>query len=410
MKHNYNSIFSVLAKLFELGKSFLLILIAGRYLDVTQFGVFSLLISISAIIGIVAEFRLQEIIFRNIKSQHDITKVVGNTFVISLVFSIFGFFIITFIGSLDYTGNYDFIYMLYGLNFIFNSTRVIKFSLIAKGFSIQVIVIELISLVTVSFYFYLNIFGVSYDVLSFVKVKLIDTAIISTLILSLYFKIYGFSLVIYKVDVKAYFNGSLPLVFSGIAVLLYQKLDVIVIKWYLGFEQLGIYVANYSLVSIFSLVPVVICQMYSGDLHTNNGESPMKYMKKMNLVGFLFSFIYLILAYPLGDFIYSGKYNLDYYYYMFFSIIPLISAVGASSTQIMIAKNIHKKVWIKSILSLLLNLLLNVVLVQNLGLFGCLLATVISLIIANYFMNYLMNDYKDIFRIQTRSFIYDRKK
>lgn len=413
--NRYSSIFGMSARICELFKVFLVTVLAARLLDVEVFGKYSLLLSVFSIIAIIAEFRLQDVILKEAVQNKDLSKVVVNSIFIGLVFSFFGYLIFSAVALHPYIGEDQFyIYSLFGIIYFLNINRIFKTLFIAKNGGGYVLLSEVSSGAISSVYAAYLILYSSGDIsiLSVLFIRVVDSFVCLLVVTVLFFLKNKITLVIPSLKVvSTYIRLSWPLVLSGFSVILYQKMDQLMIKSICGFELLGIYSSAITLVTMFSLLPIIASQIYSVKIHSisRNDEHfnkiRLKFLQRINYIGVGLSLIYYFVAETFTFYVFGEDYILTSTEYVIFSFIPFLTALGASATQIIITDSLQGLVWLKSIIALVINFILNIILINKFGILGAVLATVLSLIIGNFLSNIIISRYRYVFYLQCRSFI-----
>ncbi|MBD3822795.1 MAG: flippase, partial [Thiotrichales bacterium] len=234
----------------------------ARYLGPEQFGVFSYVLAFTAIFGGIAKLGLDGIMVRelvNHPESRDVylgtafwLKIIGALIVIGLMAAI-----VPFISNNDTTNLFIFII---AVGLVFQSFEVIEFyfqsQVLAKIVSIcKVIQLALSSIIKITLV--LN----EAELLWFVLVTAFDA-------LSLAF---GYAVAyslskdhrsFYKhFDIgiaKQLLKDSWPLIFSAIVVMIYMRIDQIMIKEMLGEYEVGIYSAAVRLSEAFYFIPTLI--------------------------------------------------------------------------------------------------------------------------------------------------------
>ena len=207
-----------------------------------------------------------------------------------------------------------------------------------------------------------------------------------------------------------YLTQSLPLVFSGVSVIAYQKIDQIMVKQILGLEPLAIYSANLQTVATLAIIPTIFAQILArkvySDENKNNYQLRVTYMKKVTGIGLLLTLFTFLLGELLVQTLFGDAYRMSYAAFIFLAITPLLTAIGASSTHILVADGAQGLVWVKSIVALVINVVLNLILIPRLGILGGAISTASALLFGNLLSNYLISSYRYVFALQLQSFLY----
>lgn len=397
-----------LTKLIEVGKVFLFTIIAGRCLSITEFGIYSLLLSVAAIVAILAEFRIQDIIYKKVNSGGVVSDALGNSLLIVAVFAFAGHLVLVMISTLEFidVGNND-IYMLYGLIFYLNISRVFKTVMLAQRDSLQIIFAELLSFIFAILYLYSSLEGGSVGLIDIVISRIVDLFILTITLLHFTLQKNHISQPSWFY-IKGIMKSAAPLVLSGMAVILYQKIDQVMIKVILGYDVLGQYAANLSIVTVFSIIPMMYAQVAARRIHLDKNQI-ITYMRDISYLGIGLSVFLFIFGGDIVQLSFGERYIINDMIWYPLSIIPFLIATGAAAAQIIISDDRQSLIWIKSIVALLLNIILNLILIPFIGLLGAAIATSISLLVGNVISNLLISRYRDVFAIQIKSIFYRKR-
>lgn len=402
-----SALLGTICKVTELGKIFLLTVVAGRLLSTEDFGIFSLLLSVTAIIAILAEFRVQDVIYRNINKGGGVSQVVGSSIVVVISFAVIGHLVLMLISTSNFfIGSSSSSYYLYGIIFYLSISRVFKTVLIAEEKSILILLFETISFAAgalILLYFHCNE-GVNIN--GIIITRIFDLACLTIMTGAAVLTGNGIKMPS-KIQVVSLVKEASPLVLSGVAVILYQKVDQLMIKEILGYDSLGYYSANLTIVTIFSILPMMYAQVASKSIHIDSSSlNIISYMKKISYSGLLLSLFLFAFGEDLVAYVFGARYQIDSAIWYPLALIPFFISTGAGATQILIAEKRQSYVWIKSLIALFINIILNYMLIPLYGMLGAATATAFALFIGNIFSNYMIKSYRDIFNIQFKSLLF----
>ena len=189
-----------------------------------------------------------------------------------------------------------------------------------------------------------------------------------------------------RLSTLAYLCGQgWPLLLSSISVILYMKMDQIMLKFMCGDLETGIYLAAVRLVELWNFIPLVICSsVYPSILKARETDS-VKYAKRMQLLFDGFYFIALALsvfstffAAPIVKTLFGSAYlaSVPVLQVHIWSTIAVF--LGVASGQWLLAEGLQFIIFIQTALGLLVNLILNLILVPNHGALGAAVATTVS--------------------------------
>jgi PST family polysaccharide transporter len=193
------------------------------------------------------------------------------------------------------------------------------------------------------------------------------------------------------------FGQGWPLLLSSISVILYMKMDQIMLKFMCGDLETGIYLAAVRLSELWNFIPVVICSsIYPSILKARETDS-VKYARRTQLLcdGLyhlsLASAVFITLfAAPIVKTLFGSAYlaSIPVLQVHIWSTIAVF--LGIASGQWLVAEGLQFISLIRTALGLLVNLMLNLVLIPNYGALGAALATTVSYFVA-VFAGLLLN-------------------
>lgn len=413
-----NQLCSLASKGVELGKIFILNVLSARSLGAEDFGTLSFIISVATVMGVITEFRVQDVMIKKISMGESENKIIINAIAICLSFSTAGFLITTFFSCVTDTNiswkNY---LALYSVIFIASSLKVFKYAFIANRNNIANCAIEAISLIA-SFGFFLWLFNENLTINSYIYIRIFDAAMVSILGFAMYKVAYRFKLTKPDlVSIRSIIMESGPLVVSGFVVILLQKIDQIMIKYMLGNYELGIYSSAANIITVFSIAPMLISQTNSPSIFRLTKDSieyqntRMKYIRNIAFLGLAMSFVLLGASKYIISILYGEAYAEAESILKISFLTPFVIALGAASSQIIIADNNSSIVFYKSIMALILGVTLNFILIPLMGIEGAAISTLLAMLLSNVVSNLFIKKYKYIWHLQCDAiFLKDSKQ
>lgn len=369
----------------------------ARYLGPEQFGLFSYVLAFTAIFGGIAKLGLDGLMVRelvNHPEKRDIylgtafwLKIIGAFIVMGLMAAIVPF------TSNDATTNLYIFIIAAGL--FFQSFEVVEFYfqslVLAKIISIcKVIQLALSSMIKI--YLVLT----EAELIWFVLVTAVDAM---SLAIS-YFIAYKLRRTpsFYKhLDLsiaKQLLKDSWPLILSAIAVMLYMRIDQIMIKEMLGEYEVGIYSAALRLSEAFYFIPMLITvSLFPAILNAKKQSEELYKQRLQDLYTFMVWFA-IAIALPmtfLSDWLilllFGQAYQEAGQVLMIHVWASIFVFLGVASGKWYITENLQRLTLFNTSIGATLNIVLNLIFIQKLGVIGAAYATVISYAVAAYLMN-----------------------
>ena len=198
---------------------------------------------------------------------------------------------------------------------------------------------------------------------------------------------------------------------SFVAFLIYTQIDKMMIKYYLGEKEIGVYSIGVALSSIFAiLIGPIQNSMYPKmlELYKKNYKEYYSFYLKTNTI---ITYLYLVLAIVsifvvrwLFKYVYSEEYNQAIMVYSILTVSVLVRANAIFQMGHMVIKNITKKSFYKTLTGLVMNTVLNIILIPKYGINGAAIATSLTHFVTAICMDYFILEYREHFFIQVKSF------
>ena len=414
IKSFFNAFWAVGSKLLSGLKIVVIGIIVARHLGPEDFGAYSYAISFVTLLSVLAEFRLHNILIRELSEDvHEPKKVLGSAFGVCLIFSIVGYLILLVLAKvIESDSKLYVLIVVYGISYFFQTLRFLRAFFIAKYLNRIIFQVEiLVGSLVIGTAVILGIYAA--EVQFFVFVRLLDLFLIVALLLLFYQLKFGdLSHWRFKKQIaQSLTKNSLPLVVSSFAMIIFQQLDKIMIKHFLDENAVGQYTASSSLISLIVFVPVVLTEVLSPYLIAfKQGKRLSYYQKKAQLFSdyifwgsFIISGAIMLLSSIIINVIYGDQFSEAIEVMRIFSWQGALIAMGSVAAQIMIIDNTHQIAYLKSIMGGVMNVILNVIWIPKFGIIGAVWASLLAYFISSYAAHLLIKRYRYIFRVQTRS-------
>lgn len=366
----------------------------ARYLGPEQFGLFNYVLAFTAIFAGIAKLGLDGILVRELINHpqgRDVylgtafwLKVIGAFVVMAIMAAVVPF------TSNDSTTNLYIFIIAAGL--VFQSFEVVEFyfqsQVLAKLVSIcKVTQLTLSSLIKI----YLVI--TQADLFWFVCVTAFDTFSLGISYFVAY-KIRGntsFFKCFDSVTAKKLLKDSWPLIFSSLVVMIYMRIDQIMIKEMLGEHEVGIYSAAVRLSEAVYFIPMLLTASVFPAIVNAKKQSLELYHKRLKRLYTFLVWLAIGIAIPvsiLNEWVVTLLYGNAYLEAGRVLTIHIWAAVfvflGVAFGKYLLAENLTRIAFQRSVLGALSNVILNLVLIPIYGGLGAAVATLLAQFIANY--------------------------
>ena len=216
-----------------------------------------------------------------------------------------------------------------------------------------------------------------------------------------------------KLDIKLIgkiINESKYLWFSVVSFLIYTQTDRLMINHYLGIEEVGVYTIGMQLSSVLAiLIGPIQNSLFPKflELYRNDYQKYYNFYKLTNTIitqfYLIITLISIIVVKYTFKYVYSSQYDGAILIYSILAFSVFIKANGSLQTSHMTIKNITKKSFYKTLVSLILNIILNILLIPKYGINGAAIATLITQFIALFLIDFFIKEYQEQAIIQLKS-------
>lgn len=384
----------------------------ARYLGPAQFGIFSYAIAFAALFGSIAKLGLDSIVVRDlVKEPARRNLYMGTAFWLKLIGAIV--MLVAMLLAIRLTSNDSttnlYIFII-GSGTLFQAFDVIDFYFQSIVLSRFVSICRLMQLLISSLLKLYFIFTGA-ELVYFVIVSLVDQV---TLAFSLYLAYRyqksggGF----WHFDfhtAKLLLGESWPLIISGFVVMIYMRIDQIMIKEILGEEKVGLYSAAVRLSEGWYFVPVIITNsLFPAVVRAKEISQELYHRRLQRLYTFLvwmaiaFAVPMTFLSDGLVVLLYGEAFRAAGQVLMLHVWAGVFVSMGVASSSWFISENLQRLAFYRTLLGATINVGLNLLLIPACGMLGAAIATVAAQSMAALFF--------DLFTKKTRMVFFMKLK
>ncbi len=385
-------------RIFRILISFVVIIYVVRYLGPKDFGLYSYVISFMWLFASISTLGLEAITVREIIKQPDRKdEIIGTVFTLRLWGSISAALMIAvtllIIGEELYT---SILIIVASAAFIFQSFSAIEYyfravvkakynayALLASVIFSSALKIILILLKAPLIYF-IAAFTFEYFVLAIGLVSVYKSN--KHKILNWRYS---------KAISKSLLKDSWPLALSGIVVMIYMKIDQVMIKNMMEEEAVGFYAAAVRLCEAWYFIPVTLCNSIFPAIVNAKNVSEEFYKNRMQKLYDLLAWIAIGIAVPVT--LFSDEIIYVLFGREFSQAAPVLTIyiwagiaifLGVASSQYLINENLTKLAFFRSSIGMVFNVVLNLILIPIYGIIGSAIATLISYSIVTFVLSF----------------------
>ena len=369
----------------------------ARYLGPEQFGLFSYAQSFVGLFTAIATLGLDGIVVRElVKDESRRDELIGTAFWLKLIgaFGVLGILAIAvnFTSNDSYTNTLVFII---ASATIFQSFNVIDFYFQSKVLSKYVVYANVISLLTSSLIKIALILNEA-PLEAFAMVIVFDTFVLACGFVYFFLKNSTFQmkdLKFKKETAISLLKDSWPLILSGIAIMIYVKIDQIMIKEILDSEAVGQYTAAVRLSEAWYFIPIALASSFFPAIINAKKLSEELYHTRLQKFYSLMLWLGIAIALPmtflsdwLVELLYGKQYNQAGSVLMIHIWAGVFVFLGVASAKWLLSENLQIYSTINTAIGALVNIILNLILIPKMGIIGAAWATVISYAISGYLL------------------------
>jgi PST family polysaccharide transporter len=366
----------------------------ARYLGPSDFGLLSYTIAFSALFGILSTLGLDGIVVREgVNQRFTQETLLGTAFRLRLYGSIVGLIVSVALGALSGSAGLTLmmivlgsgVYLaqsLYVIDWYFQATNNNRPSVLAQnGAFIASSLIKVLLILT------------HMPVVAFAICNVFEAALASIVLLFLYRRSsnnsgWSFDSQVARVLLKQ----SWPLILSGLAFMIYVRLDQVMIGRMLGNDSVGIYAAAIRISEVWNMIPVVVVTVAFPRLLALRLTDIVSY--EINIQRLFSVLVAISLVAAVGTQIF-GKWAILLLYgpsYVEAAAIlqisiwsAIFSALGFASGRWLIAEELVKYALLRNLVGVVINIAANLILIPIYGAKGAAVGTLISYMFANLF-------------------------
>ena len=360
----------------------------ARYLGPERFGLLSYTLSFVLLFGSLASFGLDDILVRELvhrpEQRNNLlgtvfwlkvcgTAVMGTTIALVLQFKVE-----------DQQTYWMIALITFGL--LFQATNVVDFyfqSQVQSKFAVRAQAIQLILTSLFKIYLVWN----QAELIWFAFALMLDQAVVAVLFLLVYhWKIGWFPFFSFRwKQAKKLMRDAWPLIFAGMVVSVYMKIDQVMLKEMLDVKAVGVYAAAVKLCEAWYFLPTALIASLFPAVIEAKIKSKTLYDKRVQNLYDLMVWSSIAVALPttlLADWVILILYGTDFQeaadVLRIYIWAGVFVTLGIASSKWLIAENLQRYLFLRTILGALLNVGFNLWLIPIYGIKGAAIATLVA--------------------------------
>jgi O-antigen/teichoic acid export membrane protein len=386
----------------------------ARYLGPERFGLLSYSLSFVMLFSSLSSFGLDDILVRElVQRPEQRNNLLGTVFWLKVCGTIVMGTAIALV--LKFKAEDQQTYWMIAIitfGFLFQATNVVDFyfqSQVQSKFAVRAQAIQLILTSLFKIYLVWN----QAELIWFAFALLLDQVVVAVLFLLVYqweiesFPFYSFQ---WK-QAKKLMKDAWPLIFAGLVVSIYMKIDQVMLMAMLDAKAVGVYSAAVKLCEAWYFLPTaVIASLFPAILEGKKRSSAV-YETRIQKLYDIMVWGSLVIAIPttlLADWVIYIFYGVDFQeateVLKMYIWAGVFVSLGGASSKWLIAENLERYSFYRTALGAILNIVCNLYLIPIYGIRGAAIATLISYGTAAYLSLALFDKTRNNFLIATSAF------
>lgn len=210
---------------------------------------------------------------------------------------------------------------------------------------------------------------------------------------------------------KTLMKDAWPLILSAISVMIYMRIDQVMIGNMIGYEALGNYTAAVRISEMWYFIPTIVTgSVFPAIIQTKKRDEKLYYARLQKLYDMMI-WLAIAIAVPmtfLSEWIVSVLYGVDYAKAASVLVIHvwigIFAFIGAASGKWFIAEKYQNLAFRRTFYGMIINVALNFLLIPRYGMQGAAWATLIGQSFSAYFSDIISLKTRKMFFMKTKSF------
>ncbi len=388
--------------------------LVARYLGLELFGYLQFSLAVLALLVPIVTLGFQSIVIKYLAIEPERKgQVMGSAFIMQLVSSLLTSAVLLLCVYLfgEEDGKTNLAISILTISLIFHCTDPIIYWNQSQLISKYTVWARRISL-TVGLCLKLLFVYFSVEFIIFIWAWVIESIIKSALLVYFYLKKESFS--VWKYDggtAKGLLKDSWPLMFSGIATIIYLKIDIVMLGTMLEKEQVGLYSAAVRISELFYFVPSMISATLLPAIIRSSQRGELEFKQRVQALNdvlavySIFSVVFLFFgASLLINILFGAEYSDASLILQIHAFALFFVSAGASVNKMLIAENRTIFILISTCLGTVINISMNLYLIPRYAGVGAAIATVVSYAFSSYIACIFWKPTNKHFRMITASF------
>lgn len=410
---------AVAGKTVSLLGSLLVGILVARYLGPEQYGLMNYVISYVCIFQVFATFGLDSIEIRE-ESRHPEERdvIIGTAFMIKIVFAVITMAAVAVSVMITETDSFTrWMIMLYSLSIVLNSLNVIRNHFTSLVWNEYVVKTE-ISRTVIGALIKIGLLFAKAGLGWFIAVYTFDFVLLASGYCTSY-RLKIDRMKRWRFDVKwaKYLVAqSFPLMLTGAAVMIYQRIDQVMIGKMIDSASVGQFSVASKFVEVLIFVPTIIAQTVAPILIRTREKDDYEYRKKsqvfMNVTiwGSVFmAAVTSLISYYLVIWTFGKAYLPAVLILQILSFKVVSVALSNTAGQLLIIEGLQKYAILRDAFGCVICVIFNLLLIPRFGTEGAAVVAILSNLSAGYIADLFIPQYRHLFKMQSKALLFGWK-
>lgn len=412
-----NSFWLVLDKVIKLFFGLLIGIAIARYFGPELFGKYNFANSIVVLFGTILPLGSEAILIRElVKNLNKNNELLSFSFYLHLFSGILFFFASVF--SLYVLKHNDVTTIQIG--YILSFSLLFRFFSVPRYFFEARTEIKYIVYIENTLFFLFSCFRIgflyfNFNILFFIYSFLLESIFSFLLIFFFYCNRHGFTILKSPDFFKWSYlvKDSFPIFVSSLSVVLYMKIDQLMIGIILGDSAVGIYSVAVKLSEFWYFLPLGISSSFYPTLIEFKNTAVDKYretLQNLHIILFVIAFSMAIIVQIGGvlivEFLYGKQFILAADVLQIYIWSGIFVFLGVAGSNYYIIENMQSLVLLKSVIGLFVNIILNIIWIPKFGINGAAGATLVSQIISAMLIPLIFKRVHELLYFQLNCFLF----
>jgi O-antigen/teichoic acid export membrane protein len=303
--------------------------------------------------------------------------------------------------------------IILGLNLLLNSFLVLEHYYIAIVQGKKNAISKIVA-ISISSGIKITLIHFEAELIYFVITLVVETTFYSALLVTLYLSKRP---TLVKPDVsqmKSFIKNGWPFILSDYSMFLLKKVDILMVKYFLGFAAVGYYSVAVKISVLLAILPMVVLTSIFPYLVKSDSEAALeKSMVKLYRLFVIGMVLVCIGVAALSEdivyFLFGTEFSESATLLTIYAWSGLFMTIHMINNKWFIIKNLQKEFFYRALISGLVNVVLSYIAIQEFGLPGAASGTLISMVILSYVSLYFSANGRKLLHIFHSSFFVRNK-